>query len=362
MAADIFISYSRRDFGEVQRIARCLDSAGVRVWVDKDEIEGGTNYGLKISRGIQACKVLMLMCSNASMQSRNVKQEIQLAWKYERPYIPLLLEPINFPEQVEYWLEGWQWIEVLGAPPERWLPKVMRALTQLGVRHEPLADGETPAPNRQELPDHATPAAGKQEPPRRPDETHAEGAAGAAGGAACISKGLAGLREVASFTGCIWPLPADKVPGGAGARETFRGLGAPQAHVQHTFSVGSDVCLAIETGRDGHLLMLDEGPEGITYCLCPSSFAPTSLLSRGRHYLPQPGSRYDAFRITGSPGREHLLAVISDQPLGMNWMPADPYTPARVLDDTDIESLLAKLRSTDPGSWIALATYFDIVS
>jgi len=60
----------------------------------------------EIVRGIKGCKVLLLMCSDAALRSRNVKQEIQLAWKYERPYLPLLLEPTSFPEQLEYWLEA----------------------------------------------------------------------------------------------------------------------------------------------------------------------------------------------------------------------------------------------------------------
>lgn len=362
MGAEVFISYSRRDSVEVRRIARHLESIGVSVWVDTDEIEGGTSYGLKISRGIQACKVLMLMCSNASMQSRNVKQEIQLAWRYERPYVPLLLEPINFPEQVEYWLEGWQWIEVLGGSPDKWLPKVTYSLGQLGVRHANGGEGrgseESLHPPRElalntSRPGDSAPRPGNAQPPAH--SIPASNIARPAGG-------LAGLREVARFTDRIWPIPADKVPKNVPARGTFRGLGAPQDHVRHAHRIGSDVCLAVETSREGYLTLLDEGPEALTYCLCPSWFAPSGFLPKGRHYLPQPDSVYDAFRITGSPGREQLLAVISDQPLDMNWMPADPNTPARVLDGSDIESLLSTLRGRDPSSWVALATYFDIVT
>lgn len=360
--AEVFISYSRRDYDQVRRIAERLESAGVSVWMDTNEIDGGTNYGLEISRGIQACKVLMLMCSNASMQSRNVKQEIQLAWRYERPYMPLLLELINFPEQIEYWLEGWQWIEVLGASSEKWLPKVIQSLAQLGVCHVNGEGGDSKGESPRQTqglattigrPFGASPHIGNAQSSVQtillPNVAH-------------VTKGLAGLREVARFTDRIWPLPADKIPKSTQASQTFRGLGAPQDHVRHEHRIGSDVCLAIETSRDGYLLLLDEGPEGIIYCLCPSWFAPTSFLPKDRHYLPQLGSQYDAFRITGSPGREQLLAIISDRPLDMNWMPADPNTPARVLDSSDVESLLSKLRSTDPGSWIALATYFDIVS
>src|SRR4051812_23943312 len=97
-----------------------LEGAGVRIWRDQDQILGGENYGPKIVNGIRTAKVLLLACSDASMRSKNVKQEIQLAWTYDIPYLPLLLERTAFPEQVEYWLSGSQWIEVLDRPTETW--------------------------------------------------------------------------------------------------------------------------------------------------------------------------------------------------------------------------------------------------
>jgi predicted ATPase len=59
-----------------------------------------------------------------------VRQEIQLAWRYERPIVPLLLEPITFPDDLAYWLEGHQWVEVLDRHAGAWLPDVLRALEQ----------------------------------------------------------------------------------------------------------------------------------------------------------------------------------------------------------------------------------------
>src|SRR5262245_8511780 len=133
--AEAFISYSSRDREQVLEIAGRLEAAGVNLWLDRHKIEGGANYGAEIVQAIKGCKVLMLMCSDASLRSRNVKQEIQLAWKYQRPYLPLLLEPVGFDEQIEYWLEGSQWIEILRSPAEQWLPPVLRALERAGVAH-----------------------------------------------------------------------------------------------------------------------------------------------------------------------------------------------------------------------------------
>jgi len=69
--------------------------------------------------------------------------------------------------------------------------------------------------------------------------------------------------------------------------------------------------LATKFDRVGHLLLLDERPEGIIHCLCPSHFAPDTRLQPGCHLLPQREARYDSFVAPGKPGREHLLAIAS---------------------------------------------------
>ena len=69
----------------------------------------------------------------------NVKQEIQLAWKHDTPILPLLLVQMLFPDDVSYWLEGAQWIEVLGKPESEWFDTFRRALALTGYRMTPPA-------------------------------------------------------------------------------------------------------------------------------------------------------------------------------------------------------------------------------
>ncbi len=136
----------------------------------------------------------------------------------------------------------------------------------------------------------------------------------------------------------------------------------PQPSVRHSFPLGSRVQLNLETDRRGHLLLLDRGPEGIVYCLCPSLFAPCTQLVPGRHVLPQPESPHDSFFISGHPGREELLAIYTDEPLRFGWMHHSQETPAPVLHSNDIESLLNRLRDLQADQWTVLATYFDVTN
>jgi hypothetical protein len=325
--AEVFVSYASRDRDRVVALARHLEAAGITLWRDQSEILGGENYGPKIVEGIRNCKVLMLMCSSASLRSKNVKQEIQMAWSFDRPYLPLLIEPLTqYPEQVQYWLEGSQWIEVLDRPTEQWLPRVLQALARAGVGPG-MAKAGSPSPGETSVqPQH---------------------------------QGLAGLMALARFTDQIWPVPANRGNRDIGC---LRDLGAPQDDVVHGYRLGSRVSLALESDREGHLLLLDVGTSGTIYCLCPSAFAPDTRLPRGRSYLPQAGARYDAFEVSGRPGREHLLAILSDEPLGLDWMPRDPRTPARVLTPADIGELLVRLRKLGADRWTALATYFEVIA
>src|SRR5262249_54343607 len=261
---EVFISYSSGDRARVLTIADRLQSAGVRLWLDRHKIDGGMWWAEEIVRGIKCCKVLMLMCSDAAMQSRAVKQEIQLAWKYGLVYLPLLLTPTQFPEQLQFFLEGCQWINVVDSPPERWLTPVLRALSQAGV--ECSDAGPVSLEDKSSI------------QPTRPDP------------------GLEGLRSVAKFTDRIWPLVVEEeMLHPQGIRYIVRDLGVPQKEVQHRIRLGSKLFWAINWDQEAHLLLLDEGPEGKTYCLCPSWFVPNTRIRPGITLLPPEAAGCEPF-------------------------------------------------------------------
>ena len=88
----LFVSYASVDLPHARAISDALDRSGVRTWVDRTGIAGGVSYGPEIVAAIKASNALLLLCSAAAFASRNVRQEIQIAWKHERPILPLLLK------------------------------------------------------------------------------------------------------------------------------------------------------------------------------------------------------------------------------------------------------------------------------
>ena len=144
----VFISYASADRERVLPIVDRLEQAGVKTWIDREGIHGGANYAQVINDAIQGSVALLLFTSPASLASRNVKQELALGWRYEKSYLPLLLEPVTIPGELAYWLEGSQWIEVLDRPERDWLGDVANALMPFGItsswrRSQPCLQGSS---------------------------------------------------------------------------------------------------------------------------------------------------------------------------------------------------------------------------
>ena len=139
-----------------------------------------------------------------------------------------------------------------------------------------------------------------------------------------------------------------------------RDLGELPVTPTYRFRINNRIRLVIRSDRPGHLTLLDEGTSGKIYCLCPSRLAPDTRLYPGLAYLPQIESPRDAFYITGKPGQERLVAIITDEPLGLDWVPSTPESVARTLNLGDIKDLLERLWSLRENSWQVLAIGLEI--
>jgi pimeloyl-ACP methyl ester carboxylesterase len=154
--AQVFISYAQDEDGaQALEVADHLEGAGVSVWIADRSIDGAQNYGPEVVAAIDRCRVLVVLCSAASLHSGHVAVEVELAFEAKRPRLPLRLDDTPFPDQIRYWLTGSNWIDVRG-PADDWVPKVLRALERHGVERdaaaEPPAGHHSSAPSAPVLP------------------------------------------------------------------------------------------------------------------------------------------------------------------------------------------------------------------
>lgn len=134
---EVMVSYSSHDRAQVMQFVQRLRSAGVAAWIDQGGIDGAQRWGEEIVNAIDACKTVILMISQTSMQSENIAKEVMLAWENGKHFLPLCLEDAKVAKSMQYQLAGIQQIKLYEGDPEAKFVAVLRALVRLGVHVSP---------------------------------------------------------------------------------------------------------------------------------------------------------------------------------------------------------------------------------
>jgi len=99
--AFVFLSYSHADDEFVMRLRTDLEAQDIRVWVDKADLQPGTEeWDEAIRTGIRACQAVVLIASSHARTSPYIKRELRMAEMYQRPVYPV-------------WAAGAQWLDVV---------------------------------------------------------------------------------------------------------------------------------------------------------------------------------------------------------------------------------------------------------
>ncbi len=135
-----FISYSHSDKAFARRLHDSLQGRGIRCWLDEHALVPGDRIMRAVNKAIRVNDKLLLCCSEASLQSSWVEDEIAAAIKKERDdgrdvLIPLNLDgyffewkgdhSVRIQERLAADFTGW---EKDNTKFERELDKVVKAL------------------------------------------------------------------------------------------------------------------------------------------------------------------------------------------------------------------------------------------
>ena len=131
---DVMVSYSSKDRAQVLQLVQRLRAAGVAAWIDHGGIDGAQRWGEEIVNAIEACKTVILMVSQSSVQSDNIAKEVALAWESGKHFLPLYLEDAKIPKSMQYQLAGIQHIRLFDGDFEGKFVAVLRSLMRLNVR------------------------------------------------------------------------------------------------------------------------------------------------------------------------------------------------------------------------------------
>jgi TIR domain len=98
----VFLSYARSDAQVVERIARDLRGQGVDLWMDRQDLLAGQEWLPQIEKAISGADFMLVFISKASLNSKWVQREYQVAFQSQAKVggtrlIPVLLERVDLP-------------------------------------------------------------------------------------------------------------------------------------------------------------------------------------------------------------------------------------------------------------------------
>jgi hypothetical protein len=163
VAHDIFISYSTANQAWAESALQLFESQGFSCWMAPRDIRPGLTWASEIVHGISNARLMLLLLSSASNQSRQVAREVQLADSSRLSIIPVLLEAVKPEGDFIYFINNTQWLTALGGTAAD------HSTTLLAAVKEAL-EAAPPTPASPGSPEtlHVSPSqAGAQNPPPR---------------------------------------------------------------------------------------------------------------------------------------------------------------------------------------------------
>lgn len=137
MKHDIFISYKSQDIAVTKAIAHIMESEDIYCWYaprNLDNQAAGKDYDDKIVEAIKACKIVIVLLCDESLESEWVKFEVSCAQKNKKFIIPYVIRELTVDNGLLNRLTTKHWIDAYPNPEKKFsilLNNVKLAMSQL---------------------------------------------------------------------------------------------------------------------------------------------------------------------------------------------------------------------------------------
>jgi hypothetical protein len=149
MPYDVFISHSKEDKLTAQAICARLEAEHVRCWIAPRDIPAGSDWAESIIKGLNGCRVMVLVFSSTSNESPQVKREVQRAFEKGLVVMPFRIEDVSPNQGLEYYIGSVHWLDALTPPLDSHIGALLlQTKAVLDAKHEPADRATTETPRR----------------------------------------------------------------------------------------------------------------------------------------------------------------------------------------------------------------------
>lgn len=131
--SDVFISYSTKDHDMAKSVCHILEQNNVKCWIAPRNIRSGVPYVQEIANAIKNSKIIVLIYSYNSNESKYVNNEIHQAFDLNKPIVAFKIDD-SFPDgNMEYLLRDKHWLNGYPSPEDSFEPLVKDIVRLLGI-------------------------------------------------------------------------------------------------------------------------------------------------------------------------------------------------------------------------------------
>ena len=88
---NVFISYARSDISSSEKIKTVLEQAGIRCWMDTEDIKPGEKWLASLQEALHQSQAMVVVCSEAAKESGYMQREFNLANELKLTIIPNMI-------------------------------------------------------------------------------------------------------------------------------------------------------------------------------------------------------------------------------------------------------------------------------
>lgn len=131
---DVFISYAIEDKPIADAVVATLESHRIRCWIAPRDVLPGLSWAGAIVDAINDSRLLLLVYSSRSNQSKQVAREVERAANKGIPILPFRTEDVPFSKDMEYFISTLHWLDAITPPLERHLQHLAETVSLILAR------------------------------------------------------------------------------------------------------------------------------------------------------------------------------------------------------------------------------------
>jgi hypothetical protein len=131
MTHDVFVSYSSKDKETAVAICESLEKDGIHCWIAPRDIQPGMAYADAIIDALNACRVFLVILSEDSNSSPQVRREVERAVSKDLTILTFRIDNTILSKAMEYYLSDRHWLDASNSAFSKQLHSLSEAIRKL---------------------------------------------------------------------------------------------------------------------------------------------------------------------------------------------------------------------------------------